>query len=81
MANLMSNATMKRLEFFLKTVRYFCPILRKFEVFRQILIKVRVSKVTSSSSVGAALIRPDGRTDITKPISAFNDQANTPKND
>jgi hypothetical protein len=36
----MSNETTKHPEFFLKIVRYFCPILRKFGVFRQILIKI-----------------------------------------
>lgn len=46
-------STIKYTELFLYNVRYFCPILTKFRVSRQIFVKVSNTKVHSNQSNGS----------------------------
>jgi hypothetical protein len=65
----------------MESARYFCPILTKFELSRQILIKVLNIKFHGNpfgGSRAATSGQTDRRTDMTKLIGAFRDYANAP---
>ena len=59
---------------FLRSTRYSCQIVKKFDFSRQIFEKYTNTELYKSGSVEAKLFHAngtDGRTDMTKPIVAF----------
>jgi hypothetical protein len=63
-----------------KYTRYSCKISAKREFSRQSFRKCSVSNFKIIRPVGAELFHADRRTDMTKPIVAFRNFANAPKN-
>jgi hypothetical protein len=49
---------------FIKTARYFCPILTKFGIYRSVFLISPISDFTTVRLVGAALIHADIQTDV-----------------
>jgi hypothetical protein len=75
---LTSPTTIERTYVVVRSTRHSCTILSTYGVW-QIFIWPPISNFTKISSVGAALIHADRRTEMTKLIGAFHDYANAPK--
>jgi hypothetical protein len=61
-------------------VKWYCrPALTKFNISQHMFIEAPISNVTEIRAVGAALIHADRRSDMTKLLSAFRDNANSPE--